>query len=718
MTQPFPKLATTQPAQVAASAEMDDVIDLGALLSVLWRGKWIIGFITVLAVLAGGYYAYVAATPLYTAKSVVMLETREERVTDLESVIGGLSGDSSVINSEAEVLRSRSLLKKVVAQLNLERDPEFNADLRPPEWQDQVKARIRGAIASLLPATPDTAPAVDEYPDAQTEALVNALLARLTVRNIPQSLVFEITVKTEQPQKSARIADKVAELYVLNQIEVKFEATEQATTWLTERVTQLQTELELAESRVKDFTASTALVNAESLQAQERQLKELRDRIQAMQLSATNVQARVEALRSAETPEDKAAIANDSRLTRLLQDASSDPAAITAFDLRYQQIVDRGELELSRANSQLAALSTSRDEMQTQIETQGQDLIRLQQLTREAEASRLLYEHFLSRLKETAAQEGIQQADSRVLSQAVPPAVPSEPRKSLVLAMAGMLGLMLGVGLVLIREARKNTYRTARDLELSTGYTVMGQVPLLPARKRRDTVTYLATKPTSAAAEAIRNLRTSIMLSNVDRPPKVIVTTSSIPGEGKTMLSLALAQNFSGMGKKVLLIEGDIRRRVIGQYLGQAPKDGLLSVLSGTQPLSELVVHDDGIGADILIGEKTSANAADIFSSESFARLLAEAKREYDLIVLDTPPVLVVPDARIIAQNADVILFAVKWDSTSKSQVEEALRMFESVNQRVSGLILNHISPKGMKRYGYGGKYGAYSAYGRKYYVN
>ncbi|WP_370302655.1 polysaccharide biosynthesis tyrosine autokinase, partial [Pseudooceanicola sp.] len=294
----------------------------------------------------------------------------------------------------------------------------------------------------------------------------------------------------------------------------------------------------------------------------------------------------------------------------------------------------------------------------------------------------------------------------------------SEPRKSLVLAMAGMLGLMLGVGLVLIREARKNTYRTARDLELSTGYTVMGQVPLLPARKRRDTVTYLATKPTSAAAEAIRNLRTSIMLSNVDRPPKVIVTTSSIPGEGKTMLSLALAQNFSGMGKKVLLIEGDIRRRVIGQYLGQAPKDGLLSVLSGTQPLSELVVHDDGIGADILIGEKTSANAADIFSSESFARLLAEAKREYDLIVLDTPPVLVVPDARIIAQNADVILFAVKWDSTSKSQVEEALRMFESVNQRVSGLILNHISPKGMKRYGYGGKYGAYSAYGRKYYVN
>ena len=112
MTQPFPKLATTQPAQVAASTEMDDVIDLGALLSVLWRGKWIIGFITVLAVLAGGYYAYVAATPLYTAKSVVMLETREERVTDLESVIGGLSGDSSVIKSEAEVLRSRSLLKR------------------------------------------------------------------------------------------------------------------------------------------------------------------------------------------------------------------------------------------------------------------------------------------------------------------------------------------------------------------------------------------------------------------------------------------------------------------------------------------------------------------------------------------------------------------------------------------------------------------------------
>ena len=720
MTQSFPKLTAQQQVAMGHAPEMDDTIDLGALLSVIWRGKWLIAALTAIAVLCGGYYAYVAATRYYSATAVVMLNTREERVTDLESVIGGLSGDSSTINSEAEVLRSRSLMKKVVHKLDLESDPEFNGKLREPEWTAVVKSRIRTFVnEKVFPMF--AAPPAMETPNAdrELESVVSSLLGTVSVRNVPQSLVFQITVNTQHPEKSALIADTIAELYVLNQIEVKFDATEQATGWLSERVTQLQVELEEAEARVKDFTANTDLVSPESLTGLERQLKDIRDRIQSITLTAAASEQRLAALQAAQSPEDKlAAAGNDPLLQRRLQEGIENPARMPAFDLRYQQIVERAEMEASRARSQIVALSKSQGELDSQIERQGQDLIRLQQLTREAEASRLLYEHFLSRLKETAAQEGIQQADSRVLSQAVIPSLPSEPRKSLILAMSGMLGLMVGVGLVLLREARNNTFRTARDLEQSTGCTVMGQVPMLPARKRRDAIAYLVSKPTSAAAEAIRNLRTSVLLSNIDRPPRVIVTTSAIPGEGKTVMSLALTQNFATMGKKVLLIEGDIRRRVISQYLNSKRPEGLLSVLSGTHTLEELVVHDEQVGADILIGEKSAVNAADIFSSESFHRLLDEAKKTYDIVIIDTPPVLVVPDARIIAQEADTLLFVVRWDSTSKPQVEEALHLFASVNQRVGGLVLNQISERGMKRYGYGGKYGAYSAYGRKYYTN
>lgn len=723
MSQTFPKLAASAPQQKETHHEVarDESIDFGAIFSTLWRGKWLLALCLIVGTLSAAIYGYVIATPLYSATSVVILETQEDRVTDLESVIGGFSGDSAAINSEVEVLRSRSLMKKVVARLDLVSDPEFNPSLREPGLKATFKGEVRKLVErfapSLAPSQPE--PATDSVASrGQTEAVVSSVIQRLHIRNIPQTLVLQISVTSQSAEKSALIADTVAELYVLNQIEVKFEATEQATAWLSERVTQLQRDLEVAEARVKEFNAGTTLVSAESLAALERQLKDQRDRIQMMRANLQSNQQRLEALRSATGREEQLAVASDTRLTQFYQQAQSTPSRMAAFDLRYSQIVERAELDLQRSESQVAALETAEAGMEQEIARQGQDLIKLQQLTRDAEATRLLYEHFLSRLKETAAQEGIQQSDSRVLSDAVVPFVPSQPQKSRILAFGGLFGLIVGGALVALLELRQNTYRTASDLERGTGRAVIGQVPLLPARSRRDAISYLKTKPTSAAAEAIRNLRTSVLLANVDKPPQVIVCTSSIPGEGKTVLSLALAQNFVGMDKKVLLIEGDIRRRMVSRYLKTKNEKGLVSALSSEAPLEEFVIHDDSIGVDVLIGEQSSANAADIFSSDSFKRILASARKKYDQIIIDTPPVLVVPDARIIAQQSDALLFVVRWDSTSKPQVSEALRMFDSIGQPVNGIVLNQINPRGMKRYGYGGKYGAYSTYGRKYYNN
>ena len=284
--------------------------------------------------------------------------------------------------------------------------------------------------------------------------------------------------------------------------------------------------------------------------------------------------------------------------------------------------------------------------------------------------------------------------------------------------MSAILGLMLSAGLILLREMRNNSFRTGRELEGATGYTVLGQIPAMPAASRAKVLQYLSDKPTSAAAEAVRNLRTSLMLSNVDNPPKVVISTSSVPGEGKTTNSLALAQNLLGLGKRVLLVEGDIRRRTLHQYFKDMPEKGIVSVLSGELTLAEVVHRSQGFGADILGGEKSSTNAADLFASDRFRALIEEARGAYDMVIIDTPPVLVVPDARIIADQADAIIFTVQWDKTSKTQVEESLRMFHNSGQRITGLVLSQISPKGMKRYGYGGTYGAYSGYGAKYYTN
>ena len=167
--------------------------------------------------------------------------------------------------------------------------------------------------------------------------------------------------------------------------------------------------------------------------------------------------------------------------------------------------------------------------------------------------------------------------------------------------------------------------------------------------------------------------------------------------------------------KWVLLIEGDIRRRTLNEYFGTLPTTGIASVLSGEIRFEDAVHRPDGFGADILAGEKTSVNAADIFSSDKFHAFIKDMRNKYDYIIIDTPPVLVVPDARIIAEVADAVLFTVKWDSTSKALVDESIRMFHNSGQRISGLILSQINERGMRKYGHAGTYGTY---GNKYYTN
>ncbi|WP_299288209.1 polysaccharide biosynthesis tyrosine autokinase [uncultured Tateyamaria sp.] len=620
----------------ARSQSDGDVIDLGGLASTIWRGKWVICAATAIAILLGGYYAYVLATPIFRSTAVVILETNQEQIIDLQSVVGGLSGDTSEVNSEVEVLRARGLMGEVVDRLDLTQDPEFNRALRPVTlW-----ARTKGLVKSGLGLGGPTFELTPQEQTQQTrDAVISTLLHAVTVRNVPLSLVFQVTVETENPRKSARIADTIVELYILNQVEVKFETTRQATLWLGTRVSELQARLESAEADVSTFRGSTELVSVGGMQALERQIKDVRDRISTASASGTDRQ--VQSLRAAER------------------------------DLK--QALDR----------------------------QSEDLITLQQLTREAEATRVLYEYFLTRFNETSAQQGIQQADSRILSDAVVPLFASEPRKPLILAMSGVLGLMLGTGFVVLREMGHNGFRTAQDLEAFAGYAVLGQVPVMPVTGRRDVLRYLSDKPTSAAVEAIRNLRTSIMLSNVDTPPQVILFTSSVPGEGKTTNALALAQNLLGLGKRVLLIEGDIRRRTLHAYFTALPDYGIVSVLNGQKSLAEAVFQSEHFGADILAGEATTTSAADLFASESFRTLMTEARGAYDAIIIDTPPVLVVPDARIIAEQVDAIIFSVQWDKTNETQVEEALRVFHTSGQRVTGLVLSQINPKGMKRYGY-----------------
>ncbi|MFV2034944.1 MAG: Wzz/FepE/Etk N-terminal domain-containing protein, partial [Halocynthiibacter sp.] len=251
-------LGSTISMQVPAPLPDDDEIDLMALFSTLWRGKWIIAIWAILAVFAGGYYAYIEVTPLFKARTVIILESREGRVINFDSVIGGLSDDYYVVNSEVAVLESRELMEKVVVDLGLEDDPEFNGALREPTRRAQIfgdiKWQIKDRIKSLLGIEdPPGIPLSEEAHARRTlDLLVSALLGKVTISNDRESLVFVITATTEEANKSALIADTVAELYIQDQVDVKLAASAEASDWLTARVAELQTELETAEARLSE----------------------------------------------------------------------------------------------------------------------------------------------------------------------------------------------------------------------------------------------------------------------------------------------------------------------------------------------------------------------------------------------------------------------------------------------------------------------------------
>ncbi|WP_417690086.1 GumC family protein [Roseibium sp.] len=706
----MPQQPWSSPGPQKQSPPTTSAIDFKHLIGMMWRGKWIIVACLAAALLISGYYVKRIMVPIYRATTVVMLEPNEQKVVNLDSIIPGLpAANASVINSEVEVLRSLGLLGKVVDHLGLTSDPEFNASLRLPSLKAQLQDRIFTLLNlhELETVTPDS-----EEIRANTVSMLRQVV---TIRNLPSTLVFNIQIDSENAKKAALIANTLADLYILNQVEVKFEATERATAWLAQRVTELQGDLENAETRVRDFRASIDLVSPENLQALERQAKEIRDRLASTREALDQQEERQDALRLAKSYEDKASIADDSQLTNFLPNIGT-PSIRTAFDNRFDALVSRSQDNLGRLRTQVTTLETSAVEQEAQVAQQSNDLIRLEQLTREAEASRLLYEYLLTRLKETSAQQGIQQADSRILSSAVIPKLPAAPDTGMIITMSGIIGCVAGAAIILLQSVLRNTFVTGRDLEISTGYVVMGQIPEIPRRQRQDAIRYIANNPLSEISEAIRNIRTSVMLSNIEHPPQVITITSALPGEGKTTLSIALAQNITNMGKKVLLIEGDIRRRIFQHYIDLSSTKGLASVLDGKSSIQDAVMKTDLINCDILSGQDVDLERSDPFTSKGFDTLIMEARKLYDFIIIDTPPVLIIPDARIIMQYTDAAIFVVAWGRTSKPQVEEALNIFETSGQRINGLVLNSVNRKKLDRMGYGGNYGAYGKYGKRYY--
>lgn len=695
-------------APIPQNTQQGSTVDALELAAIAWRGKWRIVLFALIGATLGVLNIKYMSTYLYTAKAAIAIESRQEQLLDFDSVLSGLSPDYLTIQTETQLLQARNLAERLVDRLNLMEDPEFNGYL--PVEPGPVMLMLCEYVPILCEDGPEEA-----IPPSQREirdSVIDAVLGALRVTNVEQSLVWELSFTVTDPEKAALMADTLAELYAVEQLETKFEATERATAWMTERTAALQIELEQAELAFEEFNSNTDLVNPDVLALQNRQLKEFRDRLSRAEESRIEIDLRraelvtlSERLAAGDPLPGIVAEANMPALNAALRRfGDTEQTRQTAVGL-LDEMISQTDTAATRADAQIGAMRTQVTELGEALTEQSTDLVRLQQLQRETEATRLLYEYFLNRQKETEVQLGLQQADSRVISRAVVPRVASSPRPAMVVAFSFVLGAFAGTALVLRRELWLRGFHSGKDLEAATGMMVAGQVPEAPSRQRRRLLSYVVKNPNSAMVEAVRNLRTSILMSVIDHPPQVIMVTSSMPKEGKTTLSMTLAHSFSGLDKRVLLIEGDLRRQVVREYFKARNTDGLVSVVSGESPLEDAIYKHEDLGIDILFGSATKINAADFFSSESFRTFLTGLREKYDTILIDTPPVVLVPDARVIGREADAVLYVVHWNRTPRFQVAEGLNALRTAGVKVTGVVLNNIDPRAMRRYVYGQGY-------------
>ncbi|MEM9964104.1 MAG: polysaccharide biosynthesis tyrosine autokinase, partial [Asticcacaulis sp.] len=386
-----------------------------------------------------------------------------------------------------------------------------------------------------------------------------------------------------------------------------------------------------------------------------------------------------------------------------------------------QRIISNLEAQASVQRQRAASVAGSVGQARGKLVGNNRALVRLNELQREAEASRTLYESYLGRFKQTAAQEGIEKTDARIVSKASLPTGPSSPKRKLALMLALVCGFGVAVAAVLVRRALDSGLVTGSDVEslldqsYLAGIAAVGSTAEPGTKITTEPLPFIQQKPLSVFAEGFRSLRASLLYSRLGGDIKVIALTSSLPGEGKTTTAVCLAQVMVQSGQSVIVVDCDLRRRSIKDVLGVEVDKGMLEVLSGSATLDEAIITD-AHGVHYLPLAKSAYTPKEVFGSEAMDTLLAELRERYDTVILDTAPVLAVVDTRILARKADITVMLLRWRKTPRKAVAGALNLLADSGVRVGGVALTQIDVREQARYGYGDNGYYYNAY-KKYYT-
>ena len=698
-------------------------------------------------------------TPFYRASARVMLDTRKFKAVSTEQALSGFDAlNVGAMQTELEIIKSEDLLGRVVDKLGLAANTDFNGSRRP-DLVTETMAPVRNlwgmALASLVPNQPRQAlPAPQktkpEDADPRRRAAIGAIARGLSVTLVGRTFIIMVSVESPNAATSAQVANAIADMYLVDQLDAKYEANKRATEWLEQRLAELRSALQAAENQVAAYRRDKGMAGSPEGSVSSQTLNELNANYTRVRARRIEREARLVALRRATVNTSELAniaeVAANPTLGGLRMQESELARKVAELSERYgdnhpRLMQARTELGAARGRiasetqkigvaiqAELDAAKAEEEQLRIQVDrasaTSGQSTqyeAELKQLEREAQSSRAVYESFLNRFKELREQQDIQRPDARVLAYAQPNYSPSFPQYQSALIIAFAIGCLLGMAGAVTVEKLDRGFRSSTQIEKATGLAVLGMVPLVKGLRtgRASMLAQVVNRTTSSVAEAMRGVYTAITLGTLDRTPRIIAVTSAAPGEGKTTFSCSLGALLTKMNasRRVLIIDLDLRLARLAETFGVKEKRGgtIDEFLLGTKTVEDCVHVDPASGVHFICARPDTPNAPDVLESEAMRNALSQFLERYDLIILDCPPVMAFSDSRIISRLADYTIFLVYWAKTPREVALTALSLLRTVTDRV-GVVVNKVDLAKHARYGYGDYGYYYSRYNNDYY--
>jgi len=731
----------------------DDEIDLRQVFFTILKYKWSIIALAITVSVLTALWAY-SLVPIYRGTASLLIEAEESKIISIEEVYG-LPGDSwEYYETQIHILKSRTLASKVFDVLNLEKHAEFLPSTKPksrfPSFN--IMGWIKKWIKDLLPDDSSEEGMLEEHKprvpmDANTRKniLVSGLMGRLDIKLLGDTQIITLSYDSEYPDLAASVPNALAEAYINSFLEADIEKTQKATSWITGRTSELRKKFEESERQLQAFIEEENMVDVDSVNSlATKELGILSSGLVEARRQRSEAQAlyqQVKSIRdgnSIEQLESLPAVLNHPLISSSYATRAQAQRKVSELSKRYgpkhpKMIAATAELNTSEshlrkqidnivksvakdyeiARAKESHLNQAMNKTKNQVRDSSKMSYKLAALQREVETDRQLYEVFLTRFKETAATSDLQPVNARIVDAAIVPLSPYKPNRKRMVQIALMLSLMLGVGLALLIEYLDNTFKDSGTLEEKLKLPVLGVLPKLKVWGNNRSAMHLFIKDyKSGFAESVRTIRTGIMLSNIDIEEKVIVVTSSVPGEGKSLVSSNIAAAVAQM-KKTLLIDADMRKPVVAESynLGKEAK-GLSELVAMNAKLSDCIHKTDIKLLDILPSGEVPPNPLELLASKRFKRVIEELKKHYEYIIIDSAPVVAVSDPRILATIADGVVFVVQADETTYQLAKRGIKKLLDLDAHIIGTVLNQVSPGKKSKYGdYDSNYYSYYGY-------